>query len=55
MLLTYTGNINALLALDTRTTDCTETFLEEIEQQLEDGDITEDEAVLLMQDFVRCK
>ncbi len=52
MILIYGFEQTALDALCPQYAQSPEDFLADLEQQLEDGDITEDEAVQLLKDFV---
>ena len=47
------GEHDVLAFLSNELTQSPEDFLADLEQQLEDGDITEEEAVQLVKDFTR--
>ena len=51
MILIYGFESYTLEAMDTTYVPSPEDFLADLEQQLEDGDITEEEAVQLIKDF----
>ena len=51
MILIYGFESFTLEAMDTTYTPSPEEFLSALEEQLEDGDITEEEAVQLIKDF----
>ena len=53
MILIYGFDSSALDALCPTYSQSPEDFLADLEQQLEDGDITEEEAVQLIKDFTR--